>query len=99
MRRDRRKDKRVERTHLLRIDADLFEQINSELEKCRPNLKSRNYFIIELIEIGLDQISREYKIHGTRSKLFLKGLGDSESYYSRVRDSRKGKKGSDKDDR
>jgi len=72
------KPKRVERTHLLRVDAELFERINRELEKCRPYLKSRNYFIIELIEIGLDQISREYKAYGRSMKQITKKGGDKE---------------------
>jgi len=55
---------KIERTHLLRLDAKLFERINKELAKQRPYLKSRNYFLIELIEIGLDQLNKESKIYG-----------------------------------
>jgi len=59
---------KTDRTHLLRLDAKLFERINRELQKCRPYLKSRNYFLFELIEMGLDQLDREFKIHGGKKK-------------------------------
>ena len=59
---------KTDRTHLLRLDGRLAERIDRELKKYRPYLKSRNYFLIELIEMGLDQLDREYKIHGGTKK-------------------------------
>ena len=50
--------------HLLIADKKLLQRIEKSQKKCRPYLKSRNYFIIELIEVGLDQLSREFTIHG-----------------------------------
>ena len=53
-----------DKVHLLRLDSKLFQRIEQAQRKYRPYLKSRNYFIIELIEVGLDQLSREFTIHG-----------------------------------
>ena len=59
---------KTDRTHLLRLDGKLADRIDKELKRCRPFLKSRNYFLIELIEIGLNQLDREYKIYGGKRK-------------------------------
>ena len=50
--------------HLLIADTKLSQKIEKAQKKYRPYLKSRNYFLIELIEVGLDQLSREFTIHG-----------------------------------
>jgi len=49
------------KTHLLRLDGRLFKRIVRIQKKHRQYLRSRNYFIIELIEAGLDQIDLEIK--------------------------------------
>ena len=53
-----------EKVHLLRLDSKLFQRIEKSQRKYRPYLKSRNYFLIELIEVGLEQFDRETKLYG-----------------------------------
>ena len=54
--------------HLLILDSKQIQRIKQSQRKYRPYLKSRNYFIIELIEVGLDQLDRETKLYGGKKK-------------------------------
>lgn len=54
--------------HLLRLDNKLILRIKRSQKKYRPYLKSRNYFITELIESGLDKMDGEYKIYGGKNE-------------------------------
>jgi len=54
--------------HQLIADDRLLKRMKVSQEKYRPYLKSRNYFIIELIESGLDQLDRESKLYGGTKK-------------------------------
>jgi len=83
---------KIERTHLLRVDDRLFQRINKQLAKQRPYLKSRNYFLIELIEIGLDQLDKESKIYGGNYREHLKITKKAREKYAEESKNKGGKK-------
>jgi len=57
-----------EKVKSLRMDERLFKRIEKVHARYRPYCKSQNYFIIELIEMGLDQLEKESKIYGGEKK-------------------------------
>jgi len=67
--------------HLLIADGKLLQRIEKSQRKYRPYLKSRNYFIIELIEVGLERLELQSKIYGGNYKEILRGKKKARKKY------------------